>query len=362
MLKVNEDSLRLIVMNNAKYLGEKVGVHLFKDNSEKYLVPNDEVRFSNGEGKVVLLDSVRNKDVFILSDVGNYGQFYNIYGNKSYMRPDEHFQDIKRVISAIRGNASRINLITPLLYESRQHRRNGRESLDCAIALKELESMGVNNIITFDAHDPNVQNAIPLLPFDNLFPTNSILDEFITREEIDYEKLLVIAPDAGAVKRAQYYSGMLHADIAMFYKRRDYSKVVNGQNPVVEHKYLGKEEDDLSYIIVDDMIASGGSMLDIFEQLSTKKPQGIYAIATFAFFTNGTEKFDEAYKNGLLNKVYTTNLSYIPDKIKDKPWLVVVDCSKNIAEAIQTIHNGESMSPLMNGKKEIYQKIMEKRK
>lgn len=355
--------LKLIVMNNMKEFGAIVNEHLkeIKKEENDFVIPLNQVRFSNGEGKVKLLDSVRGKDVFILTDVGNYHESYEAFGRVHYMGPDEHFQDLKRTIMAIKGNATRINVIMPLLYESRQHARNGRESLDCAVALQELERIGVSNIITFDAHDPNVENAIPLTSFDNFFLTNTMLSKFILDNKINFNKLLVISPDEGAMKRSRYYSGMLNCDIGMFYKRRDYSQIVNGKNPIIEHKYLGKEEEGLEYLIVDDMIASGGSVIDILKQLMPRKPKQTYIMATYAFFTNGLEVFNQAFKDNMFKKIYTTNLSYLPEELKKIEWLEIVDCTKYMAEVIHTYHNMDSISPLMNGRKEMFE-LIEKKK
>lgn len=347
-----------------KDFGCFVNEHLKKIENEDddFVVHLNQVRFSNGEGKVKLTDSVRGKDVFILTDIGNRYDSYEAYEALHYMSPDEHFQDLKRTIMAIKGNAYRINVIMPLLYQSRQHARNGRESLDCAVALQELVALGVSNIITFDAHDPNVENAIPLASFDNFIPINAMLTKFIQGNKINFEKLLVISPDEGAMKRSRYYSGMLGCDIGMFYKRRDYSQIINGKNPIVEHKYLGKEEDNLEYLIVDDMIASGGSMIDILEQLLEKNPSQCYIMSTYAFFTSGLEVFQKAYENKLFKKIYTTNLSYIPEHIASQPWLEIVDCTKYMAEVINTYHKMNSISYLMNGKKEMFELIEQKKK
>lgn len=360
---MNDDSLKLIVLENINDLGQKVNEYIKKrrKTTDDYIVPIKQVRFSNGEGKIVLDASVRAKDVYILADVGNYNVSYTAYDQQRILTPDEHFQDIKRVISAIRGNAERITVIMPLLYESRQHSRNGRESLDCAIALQELERLGVHNIMTFDAHDPNVQNAIPLLSFDNFFPTNTILNCFIDENDLNYDNLLIVSPDEGAMKRSRYYASMLQCDIGMFYKRRDYSVIVEGKNPIIEHKYLGKEEEGIDYIIVDDMVASGGSIIDILEQLQYKNPHSVTLIATFALFTNGCKIFDDAYEKGMFTKFYSTNLSYIPEEIKNKPWFKAVDCSEFLADIIDISNKRKSISPLLNGKKEMANRIKEKK-
>lgn len=241
VLKMNQD-IRLIILKNFEKRGNEIALQLQNKygNIENLIVPIEQPRFSNGEGKVELKASVRNKEVFIFSDVGNYGCTYKLYGQDHIMTPDEHFQDIKRVISAVKGHASRIHVVMPLLYESRQHKRKGRESLDCALALQELEALGVNGIITFDAHEPQVQNAIPNLPFDNFYPTHIILEEMLKKEPIDFNNIFIVSPDMGAIERARYYAELLGCDLGVFYKRRDYSIVKNGKNPVVEHVYLGK--------------------------------------------------------------------------------------------------------------------------
>ena len=309
--------LKLLVMPNCIELGQKIDMELKRINKTEnsYLVDFKPDRFSNGEGKVKINESVNNTDLYILSDVGNYDISYNYHGRVHHMSPDEHFEDIKRSIAATSGHASKINVIMPLLYESRQHKRRGNESLDCAIALQELEHIGVDNIITFDAHDPNVSNAIPRLPFENFYPTHTILEE-----------LIEISPDMGAMERARYYADMLSCDVGVFYKRRDLSRVVNGKNPIVEHMYMGADPKRKDVIIVDDMIASGGSMIEVAENLRKKGVDKIFLIATFALFTEGTEKFVEAYDQGLFTKLYSTNLSYVPESITNKEWYQEVDC------------------------------------
>ena len=354
--------LKLVVLDNVKELGEKVNRHLKElnkvDSDYRIRVCSD--RFSNGEGKVSIKDSVNGSDLYILSDVGNYGISYMMHGKEHFMSPDEHFEDIKRVIAATSGHALKINVIMPLLYESRQHKRRGNESLDCAIALQELERIGVDNIITFDAHDPSICNAIPRLPFENFYPTHTILEELIDNEDIN--DLLVISPDMGAMERARYYADMLGCDVGVFYKRRDLSKVVNGKNPIVEHMYMGADVKGKDIIVVDDMIASGGSMIEVAEHLKNKGARNIYLIATFSLFTEGTEKFVKAYEDGLFNKLYSTNLSYVPDEVKNNKWYVDVDCSKYLALIINTFNKKEDIEPLWNGKKKIINKVKRKMK
>lgn len=352
--------LKLIVLGSAKELGDKVNEELKRINKvdTNYLVKITESRFSNGEGKVKINENVNNGDVFILGDVGNYGASYLMHGREHFMSPDEHYEDIKRVIAASSGHAGKINVIMPLLYESRQHKRRGNESLDCAISLQELESMGVDNIITFDAHDPSICNAIPRLPFENFYPTHIVLSKLIDTEEID--NLLVVSPDMGAMERARYYADMLNSDVGVFYKRRDLSKVVNGKNPIVEHMYMGADPKGKNILVVDDMIASGGSMIEVAENLKKKGANNIYLIATFALFTEGTSSFIEAYKKGLFTKVYSTNLSYIPEDLKREDWFIDVDCSKYLAEIINTLNKKEDADQLWNVKPRVIEKIQKK--
>ncbi|MCI8569710.1 MAG: ribose-phosphate diphosphokinase [Bacilli bacterium] len=359
---MNSRKLKLIVMPNCKKLGESIDYELKRINKtdNSFLVDFKPDRFGNGEGKVKINESVNNTDLYILSDVGNYDISYNYHGRTHYMSPDEHYEDIKRCIAATSGHASKINVLMPLLYESRQHKRKGNESLDCAIALQELEHIGVNNIITFDAHDPSVSNAIPRLPFENFYPTHRILEELIDNEEI--KDLLVISPDMGAMERARYYADMLESDVGVFYKRRDLSKVVDGKNPIVEHMYMGADPRGKDVIIVDDMIASGGSILEVASNLRKKGADKIFLIATFALFTEGTEKFVEAFNHGLFNKLYSTNLSYVPESITNKNWYQEVDCSKYIAEIINTLNKKEDIEGLWNGKEKVIKKIKQKKK
>ena len=354
------NNLKLIVLDNIKELGEKVNIKLKNKKKENtdYIVNITASRFSNGEGKVKIEDSIREKDIYLLADVGNYGITYNMHGFTHHMAPDEHFQDIKRTISAISGYSEKVTVIMPLLYQSRQHKRKGRESADCAIALQELERLGVDHIVTFDAHDPNVSNAIPNLPFENFYPTNTILEDLLRGE--DLEDILVISPDMGAMERARYYAELLDSDVGVFYKRRDLSRVVNGKNPIIEHTYMGKDVKDKDVLVVDDMIASGSSMLEVGKMLKEQGARKVYFIATFSLFTEGIEAFDKAYLDNTFEKLYTTNLSYIPKDFKDKPWFHTVDCSKDIAEIINALHNKESLTPLLNGKEKILKLRREK--
>ena len=352
--------LKLVVMNNISELGMMVDKHLRDINKteKSYTVKMKSDRFSNGEGKVSIERNVNGDDLYIISDVGNYGISYMMHGREHFMSPDEHFEDIKRVIAATSGHASKINVVMPLLYQSRQHKRRGNESLDCAISLQELERIGVDNIITFDAHDPSICNAIPRLPFENFYPTHTTLEELIQKEDV--KDLLVISPDMGAMERARYYADMLSCDVGVFYKRRDLSKVVNGKNPIVEHMYMGADVNNKDVLVVDDMIASGGSMIEVCEHLREKGARNIYLIATFALFTEGIEKFVDAYDKGLFNKLYSTNLSYVPDEIKNNNWYVDVDCSRYLAIIIDTINKKGDIESLWNGKKQILKKIRKK--
>lgn len=357
---MKKEDLRLIVLDNIEGLGKKTNDYLkeMRDSEDDFIIPITRDRFSNGEGKIKISGTVRDKDIYIISDVGNYDVTYNMHGFTHHMSPDEHFQDIKRVISAISGYAYKITLVMPLLYESRQHKRKGKESLDCAIALKELETLGVNHIVTFDAHDPNVANAIPNLPFENFYPTHDILTDLVTNEDIN--NLLVVSPDMGAMERARYYAEMLGSDVGVFYKRRDLSKVVNGKNPIVEHVYMGADVKGKNIIIVDDMIASGSSMIEVATLLKEKGANKIYFVATFALLTEGPNAFIKAYNEGLFNKLYTTNLSYVSDIIKKETWYQEVDCSNRMAKIINALNNKESLKPLFNGKQEILNMVKEK--
>ncbi|MCH5167193.1 MAG: ribose-phosphate diphosphokinase [Erysipelotrichales bacterium] len=353
--------LKLIVLGSAKELGSKVNKELKKINKTEtdYLVKITESRFSNGEGKVQINENVSNCDVYIIGDVGNYGVSYPMHGREHFMSPDEHYEDIKRVISATSGHAAKINIVMPLLYESRQHKRRGNESLDCAISLQELEKMGVDNIVTFDAHDPSICNAIPRLPFENFYPTYTILSKFIENEDI--HDLLVVSPDMGAMDRARVYADMLNVDVGVFYKRRDLSKVVNGKNPIVEHMYMGADPKGKDIIVVDDMIASGASMIEVAENLKEKGANNIYLIATFSLFTEGTDVFVNAYKKGLFTKVYSTNLSYIPEELVSEDWFIDVDCSKFMANIINTLNKKDDLDELWNVKPKLMEKLQNKK-
>lgn len=363
MIVIENDDLRLIVMSNIKEFGKKVDEHLkaLRGDTKSYMVSIDEVRFNNGEGKIKINETIRNKDVYILSDIGNHSITYDMFGYENHMGPDEHFMDIKRVISAIRSQASSITVIMPLLYESRQHRRKGRESLDCAVAVQELQSLGVNAIITFDVHDPNIQNAMPCMSFENFYPTHTILESFVEKESLDYDNLLVVSPDTGAMDRAIYYANMLNTNVGMFYKRRDLTKIVNGKNPIIQHEYMGCDVKDKNVIVVDDMIASGGSMLEVASELKKRGAKKVYLVATFALFTSGLDSFNKAHKEGIFDMLYTTNLTYINPKLKKQKWFYDVDCSKFLSKIINVLNRHQSISPLLNGKEEIVKLINDKK-
>lgn len=337
--------LRLVVLDNIKELGTNVDKYISKVSGKPrtHMVGVNVSRFNNGEGKVTFVEDCRDKDVFILSDVGNYGAEYSMHGLTTHMSPDEHFQDIKRVISALSGSAGRVTVIMPYLYQSRQDKRKmARESLDCAMALQELERLHVNRIVTFDAHEPKVSNAIPNIPFENFFPTDFILEKIL---KVEHPKnLLVISPDIGAMERARYYSEVLRCDVGLFYKRRDLSKVVDGKNPIVEHAYMGTDVAGKTCLVVDDMIASGGTMIEVGQKLRERGAANVYFVATFSLFTEGVEAFAKAHEEGVFDKLYTTNLTYIPEKIlKENKWICAVDASKRIGEIIVALHKGKSL-------------------
>lgn len=357
---IEHGEMGILVLDSSREMGRRVNEWLNTMREDdgpdvNYIIPSDQTRFSNGEGKIRLRDSVRAKDIFILADVGNYSCTYKMFGFENHMGPDEHLQDIRRALSAIGGKASRITLIMPLLYAARQDKRTGRESLDCALTLRELENLGVQTIISFDVHNPAVANAIPLSSFENVFPTYSILKVFVQNEahNIDKNDFLVISPDNGAMGRAIYYAGVLGVDVGMFYKRRDHSVIINGKNPIIEHEYLGRDVRGKDVLIVDDMIASGESILDIIQEVKRRGANRVFVAATFSFFTEGTEKFEKAYADGNLTQLYTTNLSYVPEAVSQSPWCHTVDLSKFIAKIVHTLHTDHSISPLLNSTQKI---------
>ncbi len=305
-------------------------------------------RFGSGEGKGLLHQSMRGHDVYIICDVFNYGVTYKMYGQTVPMSPDDHFADLKRIIGALGGKARRINVIMPMLYEGRQHKRSSRESLDCALALQELTAMGVTNIITFDAHDPRVQNAIPLHGFENVRCTYQMIKAFMnTVDDIDLNNLTIVSPDEGGMSRAMYYSSVLKLDLGMFYKRRNYSVIVNGRNPIEAHEYLGKSVEGKDVIIVDDMISSGDSVIEVAEKLKERGAKRIFVFATFGLFCNGLENIDKAYADGSISKIFTTNLTYRPEELRNRPWYGEVDMTKFVSLIIDTLNYDESLSDLL---------------
>lgn len=354
------DDLRLIVLESARDLGELVDNHLkvLRNSETSYIVPIKESRFANGEGKLEICESVREKDVYILSDVGNYSITRKYRGIDHILGPDEHFADVKRVIAASANHARRVSVVMPLLYESRQHKRKGRESLDCAMGLQELEYYRIRSFVTFDAHDPSVANAVPGMAFDNFYATSQILETMYEKDIDDVSNLLVLAPDMGAVERARYYADIIGCDVGCFNKRRDYSRVVDGKNPIIAHDYLGRDMTGKDIIIVDDMIASGGSVFDVAERAKKMGANKIFVCATFALFTEGIEAFTRAYEKGIINRVYSTNLTYVPDYIKALPWYVDVDSSRKIAEIVNDLNVGCSLEPLHHDGNETYQKLL----
>lgn len=359
--------LGFIPVNGCQELGKKVDDYLVnwrkeaEENASTAIVLDDYVkdsyivdakvpRFGSGEAKGIINESVRGKDIYIMVDVCNYSITYSLSGHINRMSPDDHFQNLKRVIAAIGGKARRINVIMPFLYESRQHKRSSRESLDCALALQELVRMGVDNIITFDAHDPRVQNAIPLHGFETVRPTYQFVKALLRKHsdlQIDSEHMMAISPDEGATERAVYMANVLGLDMGMFYKRRDYSRIVDGRNPIVAHEFLGSSVEGKDVIIIDDMISSGDSMLDVAKQLKDRKANRIFAASTFGLFTNGLEKFDEAYRNGLIDRVLTTNLIYQTPELLKREWYINCDMSKLIAYIIDTLNHDQSISDLL---------------
>lgn len=318
---------------------------------DSYIVNTKCSRFGSGEAKGTILDSIRGKDLYLLVDVTNYSIEYSLCGHMNKMSPDDHYSDLKRIITAAAGKARRINVIMPFLYESRQHKRTARESLDCAVALQELHALGVENIITFDAHDPRVQNAIPNSGFDSIQPTYQFIKGLFNTVpdlQVDSDHMMIISPDEGAMNRAVYLANNLGVDMGMFYKRRDYSKVVNGRNPIVAHEFLGASVEGKDVLIIDDMISSGDSMIDVATELKKRKANRIFVVATFGLFTNGLEKFDKAYENGIIYRLVTTNLTYQDAELLAKPYYINCDMSKYIAYIIDTLNHDVSISDLLD--------------
>lgn len=352
----NLGRLGVIGMNGCDEFCSRVDMHLKNfnndvENLETFLLPIKTSRFGTGEAKATLLHSARTYDVYIFVDVFNYGVTYKMYGQDIPMSPDDHFQDLKRAISAIGGKAKRITVIMPMLYEGRQHKRLARESLDCAMALQELVNMGVTNIITFDAHDPRVQNAIPLNGFENIRPTYQMIKACLKYDKdiiLKKDHTMIVSPDEGAMSRCMYYSSVLGMDLGMFYKRRDYSTVIDGKNPIVAHEFLGSSVEGKNVIVVDDMIASGDSMIDVSRELKKRKAARVFVFSTFGLFTEGFERFDKAHKNGLIDGVFTTNLIYCKPELLEKPWYHRVDMSKYVALLINELNSEHSISELLN--------------
>ena len=361
-------ALGIIALDGCKDMGRHVDEyivkwrhedgHEFKDDivfagyeKDTYLINAKVPRFGSGEAKGIIAESVRGRDIYLMVDVCNYSLTYSLTGQINHMSPDDHYQNLKRVIAAIGGKARRINVIMPFLYESRQHKRSGRESLDCALALQELVRMGVDNIITFDAHDPRVQNAIPLSGFETVRPTYQFVKGLLQTHKdlkIDSEHMMAISPDEGATERAVYLANVLNLDMGMFYKRRDYTRIVGGRNPIVAHEFLGSSVEGKDVIILDDMISSGDSILDVANQLKQRKARKIFAAATCGLFTNGLEKFDKAYEDGIIDGLLTTNLVYQTPELLAKPYYINCDMSKYIALMIDTLNHDGSINSILN--------------
>ena len=360
--------LKIAALESCRELGQKVNDYIvrFRQDTlresldsplfssyqlENYLIECKCPRFGTGEAKGIIGESIRGKDLFLMVDVCNYSLTYTVNGHLNHMSPDDHYQDLKRIISAATGKAHRINVIMPFLYESRQHKKTKRESLDCALALEELMEMGVSDIITFDAHDPRVQNAIPLQGFDNFNPPYQFMKALLRAEPdlpVDKDHLMVVSPDEGAMHRAVYFSNVLGVNMGMFYKRRDYSTVVGGKNPIVAHEFLGDDIKGKNVIIVDDMISSGESMLDVAKQLKERGAGRVFVCTTFGLFTEGFDKFDDYYENGYIDRVITTNLTYLPPAAYEKPYFVVADLSKFIALIIDSLNHDITIGSVLN--------------
>ena len=372
-------TLGIIPLKSCSAMGEKVDEYLVNWREQRehenqsnlafsgykrdsYVVSASTPRFGSGEGKGVLNDSVRGYDLYIMVDVCNYSIEYSLCGNTNHMSPDDHYADLKRVIAAAGGKARRINVIMPFLYESRQHKRSGRESLDCSLMLQELTAMGVENIITFDAHDPRVHNSIPLKGFESVSCTYQFIKYLLLGVDdliIDSDHMMVISPDEGGMGRAVYFANVLGLDMGMFYKRRDYTKIVNGRNPIVAHEFLGTNVEGKDVIIIDDMISSGESMIDVASELKKRGAKRVFCATTFGLFTNGFDKFDEAYEKGIIDKILTTNLVYQPDELLSKPWYINVDMSKYMALLIDTLNHDSSISDLLNHVDRIQKRVKE---
>ena len=355
--------LGIIAMDSFKETGEKINSYLTNWAKESGLGDNNYMidvscpRFASGDGKGIIRQTVRGKDLFILIDVGNYSCKYKLFDNINSMSPDDHFEDLKRIIQAASGKAHRINVIMPILYGGRQHKRSYRESLDCAVALQELESMGVSNILTFDAHDPRVMNAVPLMGFDNVIPSYQVLKAMfknLNDLNIDKDHFMIVSPDEGAINRNMYYASVLGVDLGMFYKRRDYSVIINVRNPIIAHEYMGNDVSGKDIFIADDIISSGESVLDIAHELKKRNARKIYAYATYAIFTNGLETFDKAYEEGILDGVFGTNLTYRTPQLLQREWFNEVDVSKYIAYFIAALNHDMSIEKVIDPAKKIH--------
>ena len=330
---------------------EHKGTLLFSEyEKDSYIIKSSISRFGSGEAKGTIEESVRGDDLYLLVDVCNYSMTYSLSGKINHMSPDDHFQDLKRIIAAIAGKARRINVIMPFLYESRQHKKTGRESLDCALALQELTNMGVENIITFDAHDPRVQNAIPLKGFETVQPiyqyTKGLLKNFADLQ-VDSEHMMIISPDEGGMRRAIYFANMLKLDVGMFYKRRDYTKVVDGRNPIIAHEFLGADVEGKDLVIIDDMISSGESVQEVAKELKKRKARRVFVCATFGLFTNGFARFDQYYEDGIIDGIFTTNLVYQSPDLLSRPYYHSIEMSKYVALIIDNLNHDSTISGLL---------------
>ena len=358
--KVNEHILKFRQNDTEELIRRKADLHYRGYDVESYLLSCTCPRFGSGEAKAVIKESTRGTDIFAMVDVTNYSCTYKVNGFINHMSPDDHFQDLKRLIGACVATAHRVNVIMPFLYESRQHKKSHRESLDCAMALQELVSMGVSNIITFDAHDPRVQNAIPLNGFDNFMPTYQFVKALFEHDQslkIDKDHLMIISPDEGAMNRAVYLANNLGVDVGMFYKRRDYSRVINGRNPIVAHEFLGTSVEGKTVLIIDDMISSGESMLDTARELKNRKASKVIVCCTFGLFTSGWQKFDEFYDKGYIDYVITTNLNYRPAALLERPWYIEADMSKYMAAIINSFNHDVSIGRTLTPKEKIQKLI-----
>ena len=349
--------LGIISLAGAQELSKKVEAHLVRWaklaglDYDTFLIESSCPRFSSGDGKGMIKSTVRGYDLFFIVDVGNYSLTYNYFGQENRMSPDDHYQDLKRLIQAASGKAHRMNVVMPLLYGGRQHRRSYRESLDCAYMLQELQQMGVQNLLTFDAHDPRVQNAVPVMGFDNLMPTYQVLKKlFKDFPDLSTDKndFMIVSPDEGALNRNMYYASVLGVELGMFYKRRDYSRIVDGRNPIVAHEYLGASVEGKDVFVADDIISSGESVLDIAENVKERRANRFFAYATYAIFTNGLEKFDKAYEQGLIDGIFGSNLTYLKPELRNRPWFHEVDVSKYIAYFISALNHDVSISSLLD--------------